>query len=211
MSAGYHSTQLGISLLPDTPATSDHLLLHEIKSNKGKITTESCADPAAARLRSQGLSSQQLDWRQWEGGGKSLSPDVAGLWAMGPAQPLAKPLHGKTKPCQWVVRRKDLAHLTLWAWLEASLTWVSLRSKSEAKPESEHPTNKIPAQGEEEAEGLSLKPVPVCAKGLSLDLASRGQEVSLPLFSLRCALHSHPCGLAEAPPCLCASRSDSKG
>lgn len=51
---------------------------------------------------------------------------------------------------------------------------VSLRSKSEAKPESEHHTNRTPAQGEEEA-GL-------CAKGPSLDLGSRGHEVSLPLF-----------------------------
>lgn len=57
---------------------------HEIKSIKGKITTECCADPAAARLRSQGLSSQKWDWREWDGGGKTLSPGLAGLWVMVP-------------------------------------------------------------------------------------------------------------------------------
>lgn len=64
---------------------------------------------------------------------------------------------------------------------------VSLRSKREAKPESEHQTNKTAAQGEEEADGPSLKPIPVCAMGLSLDLASRGHKVSLslPPFSLK--------------------------
>lgn len=64
-----------------------------------------------------------------------------------------------------------------------SLLGVSLRSKGEAKPESEHQTNKTPAQGEEEGESPespSLKAAPVCAKGLlSLHLGSRGHEVSL--------------------------------
>lgn len=59
---------------------------------------------------------------------------------------------------------------------------VSLRSKSGGKPGSEHETNRTPAQEEEEA-GLPLKPAPVCAKGLSLGLGSRGHAASLPLLT----------------------------
>lgn len=156
---------------------------HEIKSIKGKITTECRADSAAARLRR--LSSQQWDWREWEGGGKTLSPGAAGLWAMVPemwtstATCKATLCQNQTLPVACEKERCGPSHALDLA-KGFSHLGVSLGSKSEAKTESEHETNETPAQGEEEAEGPSLKPVPVCAKGLSLDLGSRGHEVSLP-------------------------------
>lgn len=78
-----------------------------------------------------------------------------------------------------------MAHLTLQHWGKGfSHLGVPLGSKNDAETKSEKQTNKTPAQGEEGAEGPSLKPVPGCAKGLSLGLGGRAHGVSLRLFSL---------------------------
>lgn len=59
---------------------------------------------------------------------------------------------------------------------------VPLGSKNDAEAKSEKQTNKTPTQGEEGAEGISLKPAPACAKGLSLGLGGRGHGVFSPPF-----------------------------